>query len=53
MDIKDDQLDKGHVRGALNNGVTPAGLQELVLHATIYCGIPAAAEVVHVGRVPG
>ncbi len=35
---------KGHVRGALNNGVTPAELQELLLHATVYCGVPAVAE---------
>ena len=35
---------KGHVRGALNNGVTPAELQEILLHAAIYCGVPAAVE---------
>jgi 4-carboxymuconolactone decarboxylase len=35
---------KGHIRGALNNGVTVSELQEVLLHATIYCGIPAAAE---------
>lgn len=35
---------KGHVRGALNNGVTPAELQEVLLHAAIYCGVPAAVE---------
>lgn len=35
---------KGHIRGALNNGVTITELQEALLHATIYCGIPAAAE---------
>lgn len=35
---------KGHVRGALNNGVTVAELQEVLLHATIYCGVPAAVE---------
>ena len=35
---------KGHVRGALNNGVTPAQLQEVLLHASIYCGLPAAVE---------
>ena len=35
---------KGHVRGALNNGVTPAELQEVVLHASIYCGVPSAVE---------
>ena len=35
---------KGHVRGALNNGVTVEELQEVLLHATIYCGVPAAVE---------
>ncbi|HSV44247.1 MAG TPA: carboxymuconolactone decarboxylase family protein [Ramlibacter sp.] len=35
---------KGHVRGALNNGVTAVELQELLLHASVYCGLPASAE---------
>jgi len=35
---------KGHVRGALNNGVTIAELQEVLLYATVYCGVPAAVE---------
>ena len=35
---------KVHVRGALNNGVTPAELQEIFLHATVYCGFPAALD---------
>lgn len=35
---------KGHVRGALNNGVTAEELQEVLLHASIYCGLPAAVE---------
>lgn len=35
---------KGHVRGALNNGATVAEIQEVLLHATIYCGVPAAVE---------
>ncbi len=35
---------KGHVRGALNNGVTPQELQEVLLHAAVYCGVPAAVE---------
>jgi 4-carboxymuconolactone decarboxylase len=35
---------KGHVRGALNNGVTPDELRELMLHATVYCGYPSAIE---------
>ena len=35
---------KIHVRGALNNGVTPAELQEIFLHASVYCGFPAALD---------
>ncbi|HOS86423.1 MAG TPA: carboxymuconolactone decarboxylase family protein [Burkholderiaceae bacterium] len=35
---------KGHVRGALNNGATPRELQEVLLHASIYCGLPTAVE---------
>lgn len=35
---------KGHVRGALNNGATPAELQEVLLHAAVYCGVPAAVD---------
>jgi 4-carboxymuconolactone decarboxylase len=33
-----------HVRGALNNGVAPAEMQEVFLQTAIYCGIPAALE---------
>ncbi|MDC8786455.1 carboxymuconolactone decarboxylase family protein [Roseateles koreensis] len=35
---------KGHVRGALNNGATVQEIQEVLLHATIYCGVPMAVE---------
>ena len=31
-----------HVRAALRNGVTPDELKEVLLHAAIYCGVPAA-----------
>lgn len=31
-----------HIRAALNNGVTANEIQELLLHAAIYCGLPAA-----------
>ena len=31
---------KGHVRGALNNGASVQEIQEVLLHASIYCGIP-------------
>lgn len=35
---------KGHVRGALRNGCTVEEIQEVLLHATVYCGAPAAIE---------
>ena len=35
---------KGHVRGALNNGATPEEISEVLLHASIYCGLPSAVE---------
>lgn len=35
---------KGHVRGALNNGATVQEIQEVLLHAAIYCGIPTSVD---------
>jgi 4-carboxymuconolactone decarboxylase len=35
---------KTHVRGALNNGVTKEELQEIFLHASVYCGFPVAVD---------
>ena len=40
---------KIHVRGALNNGVTREELQEIFLHASVYCGYPAALDAFRVG----
>ncbi len=33
-----------HVKGALANGVTVDEIKEILLHATVYCGIPAGLE---------
>jgi 4-carboxymuconolactone decarboxylase len=33
---------KLHVRAAGNNGVTREEIRELLLHSSIYCGVPAA-----------
>jgi 4-carboxymuconolactone decarboxylase len=33
-----------HVRGALTNGLTREEIKECLLHATVYCGIPAGLE---------
>lgn len=45
---------KGHVRGAIRNGASVTEIQEVLLHAAVYCGVPtavdgfrAAAEVVN------
>lgn len=35
---------EGHLRGALNNGVTPDELREMLLHSAVYCGFPAAID---------
>ena len=36
-----------HLRGAANNGVTREEIKELLLHAAIYCGVPAANSAFH------
>ena len=33
-----------HVKGAINNGVTVAEIQEVLLQAAIYVGVPASLE---------
>jgi 4-carboxymuconolactone decarboxylase len=33
-----------HIRGALNNGVTPEEIAEIILHTGVYAGIPVAAD---------
>jgi 4-carboxymuconolactone decarboxylase len=33
-----------HIRGALNNGVTPNEIAEIILHTGVYAGIPVAAD---------
>jgi 4-carboxymuconolactone decarboxylase len=35
---------KLHVVGALNNGLSVDEIREALLHATVYCGIPAGLE---------
>ncbi len=43
---RDDEF-KMHVRAALNNGVTRAEIQEVLLQSAIYCGLPAANGAFH------
>lgn len=35
---------RGHVRGALRNGCTVEEIQEVLLHSTLYCGMPSGIE---------
>jgi len=35
---------KLHVKGALANGVSVDEIKEVLLHATVYCGIPAGLD---------
>jgi 4-carboxymuconolactone decarboxylase len=39
-----------HVRGAINNGLTEVEIRESILHATIYCGVPAGVEAMKVAE---
>ena len=38
-----DQL-RNHVKGAIKNGVTKEEIREILLHATLYYGLPAASD---------
>jgi 4-carboxymuconolactone decarboxylase len=35
---------KTHIRAALGNGVTREEVSEILLHANVYCGAPAAVD---------
>lgn len=35
---------KLHVKGALANGVSVEEIKEIILHATVYCGIPSGLD---------
>ena len=35
---------RGHVRGAINNGASMKEIQEVLLHASVYCGMPLAID---------
>ena len=38
---------KMHLKAALNNGLTIEEIKELILHSSLYCGLPAANEAIH------
>jgi 4-carboxymuconolactone decarboxylase len=33
-----------HVKGAIANGVTKEQISEIIMHSSIYCGVPAAVD---------
>jgi 4-carboxymuconolactone decarboxylase len=39
-----------HLRAALTNGVTQDEIKEALLHAAIYCGVPAANSAFHAAQ---
>lgn len=39
-----------HVRGAINNGLTPDEIKEILLQVGIYCGVPAMIDSFRVAR---
>lgn len=39
-----------HIEGALNNGVTVDELQEILLQAAVYCGLPSAGDAFRVAE---
>ncbi|WP_323810136.1 carboxymuconolactone decarboxylase family protein [Sphingobium baderi] len=41
---------KAHILGALNNGLSVEEIREIVIHAAVYCGFPAALEGMRVLR---
>lgn len=41
---------KLHVRGALNNGLSKEEIQEVLLQAMIYCGVPAAIDSFRIAK---
>jgi 4-carboxymuconolactone decarboxylase len=39
-----------HVRGAINNGVTPEEIREVLLQTAVYCGVPAALDSFRIAK---
>ncbi|GGX94580.1 bifunctional 3-oxoadipate enol-lactonase/4-carboxymuconolactone decarboxylase PcaDC [Streptomyces minutiscleroticus] len=39
-----------HTRAALRNGLTPVEIKEVLLHAAVYCGVPAAGSAFKVAQ---
>ncbi len=41
---------KLHIKGAINNGLSRGELQEILLQAAVYCGVPAGVDAFRTAR---
>jgi 4-carboxymuconolactone decarboxylase len=41
---------RGHIRGALNNGVTKDEIREIFMHVGVYAGAPAMLDSVRIAK---
>ena len=41
---------RGHIRGALNNGLTKNELREIFLQVAVYCGIPVGLDCFRIAQ---
>jgi 4-carboxymuconolactone decarboxylase len=41
---------RGHVRGALNNGVTKEEIREIFMHVGVYAGAPAMLDSIRIAK---
>ncbi len=41
---------KLHLRGAINNGLSKAEIQEILLQVAVYCGMPAGVDSFRIAR---
>jgi len=48
--LKHDDYIRLHLRGAINNGVSRDEIKELLMHLSIYCGVPTANNAFRIAR---
>ncbi|EOW9516380.1 4-carboxymuconolactone decarboxylase [Acinetobacter baumannii] len=47
---REDELRMHYLRACFNNGVTKEDLKELILHSSLYAGLPAANAAMHMAE---
>ena len=40
-----------HLRGAINNGLTPDEIMAMLIHASVYAGVPSSLTAVRVAKI--